>query len=521
MEGQVLDAATGAPVKKAQITLRLVESNRGSGLGTTSDAAGRFAMKDIDPGRYRLFAERNGFVRQEYGARVAGRQGTVITLSPGQRLTEVVLRLSPQGVLSGVIVDEDSEPVAGVSVQMLKTGYRNGRKQLSLAGFSQTNDLGEYRIFGAAPGRYYLAALYRQPFGIVDRTANVARADMPEQVYAPTFYPGTTDPQSAASLDVKAGMQMSGINFTLRKMPAVRLRGTLGRTGTVYLMPRNAFAEFTRKTVRVREASGNFEIRGVLPGSYILGSEIEWEGVRYFARVPIETGAADVDGIRLTLAPGGNISGTVRVDSETPPNLAANLAQTRVYLQPENAGLSDGMEGAAVGENGAFAFQNVGPGNYTVKVLGVPDGFYPKSIRFGDREVLDSRIDLTNGGGGALDVLLSPAGGSIEGIVTGAKQQPAGGASVILIPEPSQRDQLYRYKTSTTDQNGHFRLTGIAPGGYKVFAWEDMEAGAYLDADFLKPLEEKGQPFDIKENARESVQLKQIGIEDSAASATP
>lgn len=511
LEGQILDALTGAPVKKARITVRRIESRNASGSGTSTDAAGHFAMQNIEPGRYRLWAERNGFVRQEYGARGAGRQGTVLTLDPGKHVTDIALRLTPHSIVSGTIVDEDAEPIAGVSVQMLKHSFRNGRKQLAPAGFAQTNDLGEYRVFGVPPGRYYVAAIYRQPFGIVDRTAKPGAAPAEDLIYAPTYYPGATDVSSAAPVELKAGNQLSGINLTLRKVYAVRVRGSIGATGSVSLSPRDSGgADFNRNMTRVRDSSGSFELRGVLPGAYILSAQTGNRDTANTARLQLNVGTSDIEGIRLTPTPAGNITGQVRLEGDG----QANLATLHIYLNAQDSGPNSGAD-SAVKSNGAFILEDVEPGEFVPNVLGVPDGFYLKSMRFGDREVLDTGLNLSNGGGGALDVVLGAGGGSIEGVVSGPKPEAAAGATVVLIPEPSRREQRYRYKTATADPAGKFKLAGIAPGDYKVFAWEDLESGAYFDPEFIKPVEERGQPFSIKENAHDTAQLKLISAEDN------
>jgi len=38
-------------------------------------------MKDLEPGRYRLSAERNGYLRQEYGMRGQNTSGTILSFS--------------------------------------------------------------------------------------------------------------------------------------------------------------------------------------------------------------------------------------------------------------------------------------------------------------------------------------------------------------------------------------------------------------------------------------------------------
>ena len=66
LEGKVVSAATGEPVRKANLILRGTEMGPSSypvSYTTTTDASGKFAMKDIEPGKYRLHANRGGFVR--------------------------------------------------------------------------------------------------------------------------------------------------------------------------------------------------------------------------------------------------------------------------------------------------------------------------------------------------------------------------------------------------------------------------------------------------------------------------
>jgi hypothetical protein len=176
-----------------------------------------------------------------------------------------------------------------------------------------------------------------------------------------------------------------------------------------------------------------------------------------------------------------------------------------------------GFPTVSVKEDGSFVLRNVGPENYTVSLYGMPENFYTKSVRLGDQEVLDAGLDLSRGGGGQIEIVLSPSGGQVEGVVLDAKQQPAGAAHVVLVPEPRRREQTNLYKTGTTDQYGRFTLRGITPGDYKLFAWDDIETGAYQDPDFLKPLENRGESVSIRENSRESAQLKLIPAEDAPA----
>ena len=84
------------------------------------------------------------------------------------------------------------------------------------------------------------------------------------------------------------------------------------------------------------------------------------------------------------------------------------------------------------------------------------------------------------------------------------------------MPEPKLRDQDWAYKTTTSDQNGRFSLKNLDPGEYKLFAWEDVEYGEYMDPDFLKPVEDRGQDVSVHEGSRESVQLNLIPAESAS-----
>src|ERR1051326_5557122 len=163
IQGQVFNAFTGEPLKKAHLLLQRTDTtpdmmSMPATYTTSSDPSGNFAMKDIEPGKYRLSVTRNGFVNSSYGARGPNRPGTTFSLSRGQNLKEIVFRLTPPGVVTGRIIDEDGEPVPFVRVQLMTYHYMQGRKQLSMAGGASTDDLGEFRVFNVAPGKYFLSA---------------------------------------------------------------------------------------------------------------------------------------------------------------------------------------------------------------------------------------------------------------------------------------------------------------------------------------------------------------------------
>jgi protocatechuate 3,4-dioxygenase beta subunit len=528
IDGQVFSAATGEPVKKANLILRRADVSPSSGnmptsYSTATDAGGSFAMKDIDPGKYRLSVTRTGFVQGEYGARGPLRQGTTLTLAAGQHLQDVNFRLTPHAVIIGRVVDESGDPVANAQVQAMRYRFYQGKKQLQPFGGGSTNDLGEYRMFGLAPGRYYLSATYREGmmYGpTVDRSAN----QQPDEDYVPTYYPGTTDPSAAAAQDVAAGAQIGGIDFTLSKAHTVRVRGRVVNPGgsgkrpaMLSLTPRDRIGFFNMNRSISSGTNGAFEIRGIVPGSYSLVASINDGDRSVTVRQPVDVGSSNIENLIVTIQPGMELSGQIRVQGETPINLS-DLHLTLRTRDP-NGMMVGPMPNGRIKEDGTFTLSNVSADQFNVSFYGIPDGYYVKSIRAGDDDVLATGLDLNRGAPGRIDVILSPNAGQVEGAVQNEKQLPAAGATVVMVPQEKERlDQMSYYKTVTTDQYGRFTVKSVDPGEYKVFAWEDVESGAYMDPEFVKPVEGQAASVTIRESSRESLQLKLIPAEAASAS---
>lgn len=520
-----MNSLTGEPIKKAHISLNGVGSPKSTGAanpstyGAVTDAGGRFAIQDIEPGVYSMGAERNGFTDGQSGGWGPGRPNQTLTLNPGQHTGDIVFRLAPQGVITGRVLDEDGEPVQNVQVNVLRSRFIRGKRQLVPSGGSGTDDLGEYRIFRLEPGKFYLMANYRRWNLMMaqDRTPGGA----PEESYAPTYFPGTTDPSGAVAIQVSAGAVLAGTDLTLRKTRTVRIRGRVANvTGDglpshtmLRLVPRNtSFGGFFAQTwtQALRNRGGTFEFRGIAPGAYLVWAQWADEGQGYSVTQPVDVGNNNLDDVTVLLTPGAELKGQVR--SEEPGDV--NLGGLSISLEPKDA-VQRGGRGARANDDGTFAIQSVSADHYWVNVYGLPPAFYLKSVRMGDADGIESGLDMSQGVAGTLEITINGNGGQIEGSAADAKQKPASGAVVVLVPEGPRRERLMLFKTAMTDTMGHFSIKGIAPGEYKLFAWEQVEDGAYQDAEFLKPYENQGQAVTIREGSRENAQLKVISISDA------
>jgi hypothetical protein len=180
-----------------------------------------------------------------------------------------------------------------------------------------------------------------------------------------------------------------------------------------------------------------------------------------------------------------------------------------------------GMSQGRLTDEGVFEIKNTPPDRYDLNIMGLPAGFYVKSIRTDQADVLLSGLDVTSGVAPRVDVVIGPNAAAVTGVVQNPNTGNASpGATVVLIPQEKERhEQPGYYRTTTSDQNGSFTLKGLTPGDYKAYAWEDLEAGAYMDPDVMKPLESKGEAVSLHESDQKKLQLTLIPA-DSPAAAT-
>ena len=140
IEGTVSNVATGEPLKRANVVLVPAEGRPDGAHSVSTDVAGRFAIANVSPGTYRIWADRTGFVRTEYGSKAPGRSGSTITVSPGQEIRKLDIRLQPHAVVAGRVTDEEGEPLAHVQVQTLMFRYVQGKRTLMPSSGASTND---------------------------------------------------------------------------------------------------------------------------------------------------------------------------------------------------------------------------------------------------------------------------------------------------------------------------------------------------------------------------------------------
>ena len=183
---------TNEPLRKTRLTLRMnvaamttqrqQQPAATSTYTVTSDASGKFEFANVDPGDYQLTIRRDGFANLVLGAKNAARKTDPILLGAGDRKTDFLVRLVPYGTISGSVLDEDGDPIRGMTVAAMTYRYTTSGRELQEARTASSNDLGEYRIFDVPAGKYFLK--------VGQRNLQLNGSAESAEAYGSVFYPG-------------------------------------------------------------------------------------------------------------------------------------------------------------------------------------------------------------------------------------------------------------------------------------------------------------------------------------------
>jgi len=506
LSGAVIKEPGDQPLKKVLLHLVAEDQREGGNYTTETDAEGRFRFEDVQPGRYRLLLEKTGF----HSINVRGYQtdGPILTVQRGQEINDLLFQMLQAAVITGRVVDEDGVPMANYGVSLLKR--KPGKAgQTELAGEERSNDLGEYRFSGLFPGRYYVAVVPPpdiRNFAHMKETPGSSRGT--DMTYLPTYYPGTNDGSQASPIDLRAGDELP-VNFTMIPAQSYRIRGIVtgipaNQKPIVQLVSRGVIQTMNGADVA---ADGQFEIRGVSPGSYFATVFTGAEGQIMTARQMVTVVSADVEGVKLVPVRPFTVSGHVRFENFWPKD----VTQDSAYLRPADSDDSastpgpGGTASAQLDQTGNFQWTDVTPGNYVAEFSGNGDrNMFLKAVILGHTSY-NTGFELT--GPASVELLISAHAATLEGVVSEG-DKAAAGALVVAVPDDKYRDLRARFGTGSTDQYGHFLIHGLAPGSYTVFAWQDLEDDLYYDAAFLKSQESNGTSLKVEEGSRQKVELK-------------
>lgn len=519
LEGTVISAQNGRVVPRATVIARGL-TRSGDAKSVRADGEGHFIFKSLAPGSYRLSAEHQSFFS---GTRHQVFQYRV-DVTADEHHGNIVLRLLPAAVVTGQIIDENSDPLKHVHVRLMERVFRNGRMQLNQVEEGFTDDQGRYRIFDVRPGTYYLVAQIEPEIQLRVQQGggdnSVAQASVQSDIaYPPMFYPDAADFRDAQALPVAPADELQA-NFIFYSKPSVSISGKVlnGITGdparSAAVVARwSEYLNDNQSTAKSSVIEG-FELRGLTPGLYTLHAVSAEDGVVYTAQRTVEVGPTGLENIVLSTMPDTPVAGSVKVDGSAEERNA--LRRVAIEFQSNTTPARASVSATLPDLN----FQTrLHPGElYTVTARNLPADYYLKSVRIGGHAVEQDQVQVGDEST-EIELFLGPEGGHISGLVLDENGQPIS-TPVVLVPDASRRNLPDLFRKTTSDKKGIFNLRGVPPGTYELLAFDDVDLNELIgQPEILNSFEDRAVTLNVEEQTDYTTALKIIRTTEDATPA--
>jgi hypothetical protein len=216
------------------------------------------------------------------------------------------------------------------------------------------------------------------------------------------------------------------------------------------------------------------------------------------------------------------ITGVVRAEGDAKPD----FSKLYVFFTPATDSDKDmdldfassffgGSNGfAQVKSNGSFKVDlppSAKPYNVVISTRGTGlEDWFTSKVLAGGKDVLESGFKPGDAHA-AVEIVLSNKGALVEGTVLDRDQKPFANAEVFAFPrDPKLRRRMDMVQTTTADQQGHFKMRGVRPGEYIVFALENSQEQPFTTELFLKNNSARTQTVKLEAAAKQELQLQVI-----------
>jgi hypothetical protein len=518
-------------------------------FATITEASGAFVLFNVPAANYSVRASKPGYWFGTYRQRRPSGPGRNLDVASGQQLTDIVMPVWKFGAISGQVIDEAGEPLAGVEVRFAAAWPRGGRMVFDTRAPSatRTDDRGRYRFAGVFPRPHVVyvpsSHITVSPSGSVaglaagspnrielgDVAIGLSSALTPPVpvsgarvlVYPTVFYPTADTVAEATPLVLSPGEERTGIDFQVRLTETYRVSGrltttTAGSNGGVRVRlgrrDPKAFVDDDVATT-LSQADGAFMLIGVPSGSYVLkasdapppnsvgveavGATAATADVRVgarYAELPVTVGQADLTHLSLVLQPTLQVEGQIVFEEGAKPPAGFNFATVFMSVQtPGGLAVSIPRPDA----KGRFQTEHLAPGSYFVAPTqpGASARWALKSISLNGRDLTDAPIVLGDEDIRGLVVTLTDKVSEVRGRVRSADSATDADTSVLVFTPDREKWtdfggwwDLVRFYSARVAPDGGYVLRGLLPGDYLMVAVKDEFAEAWQTVENLEAL---------------------------------
>jgi hypothetical protein len=457
--GQVINAATGAPVPRALVRL----NNR----AVLTDHDGKFRFDQNTANSANILVTKPGF-----SATTEMQEGGNLFLQGAQMAVPLELRLYPEALLTGTVLGPDGTPLSRIPVSALRSFWEDTGHRWVTVGQDQTDSHGNFRLPEPA-GDYRLETRYTP----LDRTAGEA--------VLPVSVPAENSSGTSSVIRVHAGEEL---HFELR--PAVSPTHTVttttesaGGRDFVRISARSSNGNTLQVNPQMNGGGGETKIQ--LPqGTYTLTARRNNPENPEQAETTVTVPDHDISGVVLQFAPVPSIPVELIVDSSATSdnnNQPPTLAQLGLALQSDQPDpeRGDSTLRPTTRRDQSFVFM-APPGSYHLQSRN-SGAWYIRSASYGDADLMQHELVVVPGAAGTpVRVVVSNQTGSLQGTVN-LNGSPAA-CWVYLIPTGLNAQSVISLRSTNS---GSYTAAHLPPGSYQAIAFERRHSANYRDPSSL------------------------------------
>jgi hypothetical protein len=514
LEGIVISSSTGEPIPRVYVQL--------DGAGDADDAMltgadGRFYFEDVPEGKVGIFPSKPGFfddIEKRF-------KHPRIPIGPETGL--ITMMLIPECVIYGHVEDGNGEPIENAKVDVIGVKVDQGRKYWHEVSDDQTDDKGNFRIADLEAGTYIVN---------VDASSALARdlvylskdnqAGYPGLVY----YSDGLDLSSASPVALAAGQKIQ-INFSLKRQRLFHISGKLTAVPVGSRVDFNLLTldgDIRPSSIQFSPQDGTFEAK-VSAGAYKLRvTAYDPSDKELMAEQRLNI-SHDVANLHLVLAEPMPLSVIVKTQFTKLPHSSANNSdedsdkpnsKVRVVLMPLDAFVGsrhDRRKEAILSQEDpdALLLPDVPTGRYSVEVWPVNPNAYVQSLRCGTTDLLQEDLVVPTGKRlPPIEMVLRDDGAELTGTAgnTNGNTNADYLSSVLVVPQFAPR-----HARTGNLSKGKFQFTNLAPGEYKVFAFDSDWRLEYMNPEVLLRYASRAVSVTVSTNGKAHITVDLIQVE--------
>lgn len=495
--GSVVSKADAHVLSGVRITI--VDVNQTDKLAfVITDEDGKFAFNNLSAGKFSLVGAKRGFVSAGYDQH--DQFATAIVTGAGVDTENLVLKLSPDAIITGKVLDESGDPVRHARIALYSVDHHQGVDEIHETRGAQTNDLGVYEIANLMPATYFVSATAMPWYAVHPRSDAFAKRSQEKQpssvdrsldvAYPVTYYADTTDPDSATPIPIRGGEHVQ-VDIHLNPVPALhvifRVPTDNKKSVTIPQLEQPAFEGSTlvQAGSPFVRSDGTVELTGIPAGRY---------NIRFFApERTFQMNGVDLskDGEQVdtsTAEADAAVKVSVRIaDGAAPPK------QLRIGLRANSRRFA-GTE--RLDEKEQAEFDRLAPGKYEVVAWSPSKRYSITQLQTDGADFSGHTISIKAGSSVSVSVTLVEGQGEVRGTAIRAGKGFAG-AMVVLVPRsPEGNRDLFRRDQS--DLDGTFALHAVVPGPYTLVAIENGWDLDWSQPEVIAAYTKRGRVIEVR-----------------------